>query len=161
MQAVWPLVPRWFGIAVALNYPWEMAQPFLYAGMPPLNIRWWHCFVASLGDGVLVLAIFAVVWMAARRHDWSVRLGAGGYVVMFATGFVVAVGVELLALREGRWIYAPTMPLLPWPRVGIVPVVQMLVLPPVIFRMAAPWRRDDIKTAVDVEASSDSTSRIA
>lgn len=129
-------MPRWFALAVVVNYPWEMAQAFLYAGMPPRTSLWWHCLVASLGDGALVLTIFAVVGMAVRRRDWFVRPGTRGYAAMLASGLALAVGIELLALRTGRWSYTPSMPLFPWPQVGAVPVLQMLLLPPLIFYIA-------------------------
>jgi len=133
-------VARWFAVAVVVNYPWEMAQSLLYAGMPPLTTLWWHCLVASLGDGALVLTIFGVVSLAVRRRDWFVHLRPGGYAAMLVVGFAIAVGVELLALRTGRWSYTPSMPVLPWPQVGVVPVIQMLLLPPLIFCIAGRLR---------------------
>lgn len=47
-----------FVIAVAVNYVWELAQAPLYGPME--GAIWWHCFVASIGDGVIVLLIFAI-----------------------------------------------------------------------------------------------------
>ena len=49
-----------FVVAVLGNYPWELAQAPLYVGMESFRAVWWHCFVASLGDGLLVLGIFAI-----------------------------------------------------------------------------------------------------
>ena len=37
-------------------------------------------------------------------------------------------------------MYTSQMPLVPGLDVGLVPVVQMLVLPPLIFRIVAIWR---------------------
>jgi hypothetical protein len=39
----------------------------------------------------------------------------------------------------GRWMYTAQMPLVPGLDVGIVPIVQMLVLPPLLFRLVAVW----------------------
>ena len=47
-----------FIVAVTLNYLWELAQAPLYVGLENWNSVWWHCFVAALGDGILVLLIF-------------------------------------------------------------------------------------------------------
>jgi hypothetical protein len=62
-------------VATVFNYAWELAQAPLYEGMEHLRTVWWHCFVASLGDGLLVLLIFAAGWTALHRRDWFVRPG--------------------------------------------------------------------------------------
>ena len=49
-----------FIVAVALNYLWEVAQAPLYVGLEDWRSVWWHCFVAALGDGILVWLIFVV-----------------------------------------------------------------------------------------------------
>jgi hypothetical protein len=131
-----------FFIAVALNYVWEIAQAPLYAGMALWGNIWWHCFVASLGDGVLVCLIAAVGWAAFGRRGWYRHPGAQAYGVMLASGLGIGLGVELVAVHLlNRWAYAPGMPLIPGLGVGLVPVAQMLLLPPLIFRMAARWDR--------------------
>jgi hypothetical protein len=122
------------------NYPWELAQAPLYVGMESFRAVWWHCFVASLGDGLLVLGIFVVGWLLLRERTWFVHPGARGYGVMVMIGLVIGVAIEWIAVHLlGRWMYTAAMPLVPGLDVGIVPVVQMLVLPPLIFRGAAAW----------------------
>lgn len=56
-----------FVVAVALNYVWELAQSPLYRGMGDFSRMLWHCFVASLGDGALILLIFAAGRAVFRR----------------------------------------------------------------------------------------------
>src|ERR1700704_231489 len=98
----------------------------------------WHCFVASLGDGLLVLLIFAVGASVLRRVDWFERPGAGGFLVMLAAGLVIALAVEWIAVHVAqRWSYTDQMPRIPGLGLGIVPVVQMLVLPPWVFFFVA------------------------
>jgi hypothetical protein len=127
-----------FLVAVAVNYPWELAQAPLFAWPGDTRNPWWHCFVASLGDGVLVLLIFGVGRLVLRRHDWFARPGTRGYALLFTTGVVLAVAVEWVAVHVlQRWTYLPAMPRLPMLDIGIVPILQMLVLPPLIFRIAA------------------------
>ena len=49
-----------FIVAVLLNYLWELAQAPLYVGLEDYNAGvLWHCCVASLGDGIVVLLIVA------------------------------------------------------------------------------------------------------
>jgi hypothetical protein len=130
-----------FVVAVALNYAWELAQSPLYKGMSDFSRMLWHCFVASLVDGALVLLIFAAGGAVFRRRDWFVRPGVYGYALMLGSGLVTGVIVEWAAVHVlGRWEYTSLMPVVPSLGVGLAPVAQMLVLPPIIFRVVAAWR---------------------
>ena len=132
------IVSSLFVVAVIFNYLWEIAQAPLYTGMDNMEAPWWHCFVASLGDGVLVLLIFAIGWLVSRKRNWFERPGARGYTLMLVSGLTIAGSVEWIAVHIlQRWNYAPAMPRLPVLDIGIVPIVQMLVLPPQIFRIVA------------------------
>jgi hypothetical protein len=128
-----------FIVAVSLNYLWELAQAPLYVGLKEYNGGvLWHCFVASLGDGIMVLLIVAAGWITLRRWDWFEYPSGAGYVVMLTTGLVLAVSVEWFAVRIlERWQYTEKMPLVPVLNVGLVPIAQMLFLPLLIFRIVA------------------------
>jgi hypothetical protein len=130
-----------FVIAVLFNYLWELAQAPLYVGLPRYNpVVFWHCFVASLGDGIMVIIIFAAGRIALHRWDWFQRPGAAGYLIMLTAGFVRAILVEWVAVHIlARWQYTDKMPTVPRLRIGLIPVAQMVILPPVIFRTAAHW----------------------
>lgn len=122
-----------FAAAVPVNYAWEIAQTPLYTGVEfPGAV--WHCFVASLGDGLLVLFIYAAVAVAVRSWDWYMRPAASSYIAMAAAGLAVGVAVEWWGLHVARrWQYSDLMPIVPGVRVGLAPVAQMLLLPPAIF----------------------------
>ena len=88
----------------------------------------------------MVLLIFAVGWISFQRWDWFRQPGVGGYLLMLTAGLVLAVLVEWVAVHTlGRWAYTGRMPVVPGIGIGIVPIVQMIILPPVIFRTAARW----------------------
>lgn len=131
-----------FVLAVAFNYAWELAQTPLYAGVEfPGAI--WHCFVASLGDGVLVLFIFAGVASVVRAADWYLQPTAIAYAAMLVAGLAVAFAVEFWGLHIAkRWQYSQLMPLIPGTAVGVSPILQMLLLPPAIFWAAKRWGSD-------------------
>ena len=129
-----------FVVAVLGNYLWELAQAPLYRGMESFRTVWWHCFVASLGDGLMVLGIVASGSVILRRPSWFLCPGVQGAIVMLMVGLVLGVTVEWLAVHVlQRWAYTARMPRVPGLDVGLVPVVQMLVLPPLIFRLVARW----------------------
>jgi hypothetical protein len=127
-----------FIVVVLLNYLWELAQASLYVGLEDYNAGvLWHCFVASLGDGIMVLLIVAAGWFTLRQSDWFLGPGVRGYLVIITAGLVVAALVEWVAVHIlKRWEYAENMSKLPGFDIGLVPIAQMLVLPPLIFRIA-------------------------
>jgi hypothetical protein len=127
-------------IGVPLNFIWEIAQMPLYVEDGKLLEFAVHCIVPSLGDGVIVLIIFGVGWIVWRRVDWFVRPQWPARILMLVTGLIIAVVIEWVAVYGmGRWSYAENMPVLPILNVGLSPVLQMLLLPPVIFKAAAWW----------------------
>lgn len=136
----WWTLATIFVVAVLFNYPWELAQSPLYVSMDNLGAAWWHCFVASLGDGLLVLFIFATGWAALRQREWFMHPDVRGYAVMLTMGVVIGVSIEWVAVHIAkRWAYTSQMPLVPGLGVGVAPIIQMLVLPPLIFRVVAAW----------------------
>jgi hypothetical protein len=132
-----------FIVAVAVKYLWELAQAPLYVGMGTYTTEvLWHCFVASLGDGLLLLLIFALGWVVLRRQNWFEQPGVQGYILMLVAGLAIGISVERTGVQVmGRWAYSVQMPLVPTLEVGIVPVLQMLLLPPVIFRVVTKMSR--------------------
>jgi hypothetical protein len=140
-RARWRTLVFVYIVAVLLNYAWELAQVPLYVGLERYNATvFWHCFVASLGDGIMVMIIFAAGWITLQRWDWFQWAGVAGYLLMLVAGLILAVLVEWLGVHIlGRWQYTDNMPTLPWLHIGLVPIAQMVILPPVIFRTAALW----------------------
>ncbi len=133
-------ITRIFIVAVLLNYPWERVQSSLYVGKDASTVMWWLCSLASLGDGLLVLLIYAVGRVTLRQRDWFEQPGVLGYVFMLAVGLVISVSVEWITVYIAKWwTYAEHMPLVPGLGVGLAPLAQMLVLPPLIFRFVAVW----------------------
>jgi hypothetical protein len=128
-----------FIVAVAVNYLWELAQAPLYVGMEIYNSAvLWHCFVASLGDGLMILLIVAAGWIILHQQNWFQQPVVSGYLVMLTTGFFIAVMVEWLGERIlRRWEYSEEMPILSGLSIGLIPIAQMLFLPPLIFRIVA------------------------
>lgn len=119
-----------FVVAVGINYVWEMAQMPLYQNMPFDSLRsWLLCFRASLGDGIIVLIIWAMGAAAFRRIGWYRPLRLLNTAVMLLLGAVIAVAIEVHALSTDRWAYSELMPIVPLVEVGASPFVQLLLLP--------------------------------
>jgi hypothetical protein len=60
---------------------------------------------------------------------------------MVTTGLVIGITIEWIAVHLlGRWMYTAWMPRVPVLAVGLVPVLQMLMLLPLIFHLVARWQ---------------------
>src|SRR5882724_9041983 len=120
----WGTLVLVFIVAVAVNYLWELAQAPLYVGMEIYNSSvFGHCFVASLGDGVMVLLIVAAGWIILRQQNWFQQPVVSGYLVMLAAGLVIAVIAEWLGVRIlRRWEYTEQMPTVRGLSIGVIPI---------------------------------------
>jgi len=84
------------------------------------------------------MLIAVVGWVSFQRWDWFQRPGVVGYVVMLTAGLVLAVLVEWVAVHIlARWEYTDDMPTLPGLRIALVPMAQMILLPPLVFHAVA------------------------
>jgi hypothetical protein len=128
-----------FAIAVPLNFAWEMAQAPLYGPMGPLWQATWRCFVASLGDGVMVLTIVAVGSMVFGSGLWFAQSLIPRPLFAAVAGIVLALAVELWGVQTGRWSYRRGMPVLPEIDVAVVPLAQMGLLVPVTLWLTRTW----------------------
>ena len=128
-----------FAVAVAINFVWEMAQSFLFA---PMGNAWegtWRCLRASVGDAVVIVGLFAIGCVLFRRRLWIVQSGVAAYVFLIVAGVSIAIAMESLAVRQGWWANRAQMPTLPGLGVGLVPLLQMAILPVVVLRLTAAW----------------------
>ena len=138
---LWPLTCNLsviFVVAVALNLIWELGQAFLYAGMNYDLAMIGHCFWASLGDGLILWVIYLIGLLIFRNILWFVHPSASRYAVMLIAGLIISIIVEWIGLDVlKRWAYTDSMPIIPFLNIGLLPVLQMLLLPPVIFAVVA------------------------
>jgi hypothetical protein len=136
LRRIWQVLGLLYVVSVSLNYLWELLQAPLFTAKSLSTNIWFHCFVASLGDGVIVLLLFVLAWMATGRRNWFVHPRLYDYVILIVAGISLAVFIEWAAVHVfQRWAYSQSMPRIPGLEVGLVPVLQMLLLPPVIFRI--------------------------
>ena len=137
---------RWVGItwlpefnvavfAFLLNFPWEFLQVPLFADMAgaPHWTAIKRCAIATLGDiAIMLIAYWFVAAVAGSRH-WIAGPKAAHLAMFVGAGVAITVVIEWLALR-GRWLdgwgYSSLMPVVPGLGIGLSPLVQWLVLPP-------------------------------
>jgi len=118
-----------------------MAQAYLYAPMGDWITATTRCSRAALGDGAIVVGIAAAGAAVFRNRNWFQELRAARAVFTVVAGGSMAVLIEYFSLRAGRWEYGPLMPVIPYLRAGVVPVLQMMVLPVVVFAIVQTTKR--------------------
>ncbi|MGH9651355.1 MAG: hypothetical protein ACRD3I_12905, partial [Terriglobales bacterium] len=69
--------------------------------------------------------------VASRR--WITAPASPQVIGFGGVGLTITMILEWLATHiEGRWAYAPGMPLVPLLDIGLAPVLQWMVLPPLV-----------------------------
>ncbi|MBW3564510.1 MAG: hypothetical protein KY459_07280 [Acidobacteria bacterium] len=82
----------------------------------------------------MIVLILIAGWIAFGTVAWFVVMDWMRLALILVTGLVLAFLVELIAVhRLRRWEYGDRMPRIPGLRVGWIPILQMLVLPSLIF----------------------------
>ena len=121
-----------------LNFVWEIWQAPLFQGMGDLTHFevTLHCTFAALGDVFILLFAFWVIALSAKSRRWIFHPKAMQVAGFIAIGIVITMVFEALAIHVlNRWQYAAAMPTLPVVGIGIVPIFQWLIIPPIIVSM--------------------------
>lgn len=122
--------------AFLLNFVWEMLQVPFFVAMPEMP-HWQAvlvCARATVGDvEISLVAFWLVAAFAASGRRWVLRPGRRQIAIFVAAGVVVTVVLEMAATRVWhRWAYSRLMPVLPMLDVGLVPILQWIVVPPLV-----------------------------
>jgi hypothetical protein len=121
-----------FLLSIPLHLIWEVAQISAYnfpEGTLLTDVI--GCFAPTLGDGLMTLVMYWAGWLGFRDWQWILHPGIRGYLFMMSIGLLLAVMVEWNALyRTGAWAYNERMITVPVLRVGLLPLLQMILLPP-------------------------------
>ena len=133
---------RWAVWALLLNLAWEVAQLPFYAFAPgtrPLEIAWdvVHC---TAGDVGIALGSFGAAALATRDVQWPMKQPWLGLAIAIGVGLVWTVHSEWQNVYVRlAWSYAPSMPTISG--VGLLPLLQWLVLPPLVLLATRHRRR--------------------
>lgn len=125
--------------AFLLNYPWEFLQVPFFSEMP--NMAHWDavlfCTRAALGDVLIALSAYWVVAGLRRRRGWLGQTDFHAILVFIAVGIVITIVLEWHAtVLQQRWAYGELMPTLPLLGTGLAPLLQWVILPPMILWLA-------------------------
>ncbi|MBO0340695.1 hypothetical protein [Flagellimonas profundi] len=119
--------------AFTVNLLWEIAHGTLYEGFEYDLKHIAFCTLASVADMLMVLLLFFGFAIVYKDLFWIGRLNTQRLVLLIAVGTIGAILAEIWHTGRGDWAYAANMPLLPFVKVGVSPVVQFALLPWLIF----------------------------
>ena len=132
----------WSALAFILNLAWEIAHVRLYtiwAEADGWRLAWalLHC---TLGDVAIALVLFALAGIVLWRADWPASRPWTGSAIVAVGAIAYTVWSEWYNVyRAGSWSYTASMPMIFG--IGLTPLLQWLVLPPVMvgaFRTIGP-----------------------
>lgn len=91
------------------------------------------CLKASFGDVGIAIASFAAGAWWDKTWKWFVMPSSAALTLYVATGVLITIAFEWYAVYwAGRWSYSELMPVVPLLRVGLAPLAQWIVLPPLV-----------------------------
>jgi hypothetical protein len=90
------------------------------------------CAHATLGDAVIAVVAFWVVAVVASRR-WITAPSVRQVACFAGIGLGIATALEWMAVHvQARWAYGTSMPMVPVLRVGLGPVLQWVIVPPLV-----------------------------
>lgn len=121
--------------AFLLNFPWEMLQGPFFQGLAGMN-HWeavLGCTRHTGGDALIALFSFWAVALLWRERGWIRRPRLAQVCAFTAFGVVATIVLEWHAtVLADRWTYAEHMPVLPILGTGLLPLMQWILLPPLL-----------------------------
>ncbi len=128
------------GSSFLLHLVWENAQAPLYAGYTSFPQHFRICLKGALGDLLFMLDLYLAVALLHRNLCWITDGSAVSrpltWIILLLLGGLLAVSFEWWAVFAAhRWAYG-SMPLLPG-GIGLTPVLQMILIPPMSLLLTA------------------------
>jgi hypothetical protein len=120
--------------AFFLHFFWEVVHSYFYtmkeADFNTMLYDWLHC---TGRDVMLTLGSFWLVSLISWNRRWFLglnKLNVAGFVM---AGVIYTFFSERLNVYVFKsWSYNEAMPIIPWFKVGLTPILQWLIIPPVV-----------------------------
>lgn len=136
-----PLFPelQLAGFGFLTHFVWEMIQVPWFVGMAEASHGSvvWLCIRATGGDVLILLSSYWLASIIFGNRRWLIEGELKPAVILVATGLLVTIVLEWLATGPlERWVYVDSMPIIPLVNVGLAPLLQWVLLPPLIMWLA-------------------------
>ena len=120
--------------AFFLHFFWEVVHTYFYtlkdADFSTMLYCWLYC---TWVDVMITLGTFWLVSLISWNRRWFLSLNR----VNFAVFIMAGVGYTFLSERLNvhifqSWSYNESMPIIPWVKVGLTPILQWFIIPSVV-----------------------------
>ena len=117
-----------------LNFVWEVLQtPFFIDISDKINTIIWYRFHCTLGDVMISLGSFWLVALITRSRTWFLNPTKLRILLFIAFGVSYTIFSEIKNVSLNKlWAYSDLMPVIPTIEVGIVPLIQWIIIPPLL-----------------------------
>jgi hypothetical protein len=140
VRSVWEFILlRYIPLLALLNLAWETAQLPLYtiwyeAAWPDIVFAVVHCTAGDVLIGLFALFATLIATRAGPIATWRIAHIAPGTVALSVSYTVFSEWMNTVV--HEHWEYSSLMPLLPVLETGLSPVMQWMVIPPLVLHMA-------------------------
>jgi hypothetical protein len=117
-----------------LNFVWEVLQtPFFVDISTEVNTIIWYRFHCTLGDVMISLGSFWLVALISKTRTWLLNPTKARLFlfVAFGVSYTILSEIKNVSLYK-LWAYSDFMPVIPYIDVGIVPLIQWIIIPPLL-----------------------------
>jgi hypothetical protein len=98
-----------------------------------LNTIIWYRIHCTLGDSLVLMAGYILMSLYHRNLNLVYYSNVKHHAIFVLMGFTYTFLSEYVNVYiKSSWSYSEYMPLLPFANIGLVPLVQWIILPPVI-----------------------------
>lgn len=121
-----------------VNFVWEMLQMPLFEVGPEVSLIEVNlvCIQASIGDAVMLMIAFWILAVFFKSRRWLFHLSIPRVGLFLVPGITMTILLEALATGPlQRWTYGDLMPILPVIGTGIAPIIQWIIVPPLVLSL--------------------------
>jgi hypothetical protein len=117
-----------------LNFVWEVLQtPFFLDISEKINTIVWYRFHCTVGDVMISLGSFWLVALISKTRTWFLNPTKKKLLLFVAFGVSYTIFSEIKNVSLNKlWAYSDFMPVIPYIDVGIIPLIQWIIIPPLL-----------------------------
>jgi len=124
-------------IGFLLNLIWENVQAPFYKGYNGFFAHFWICFAAAAVDALVLLLLYILFAVSNQSLYWPLKVRLWQYGLLAFIGGLLALWFEKWALAGEQWSYTNAMPVVPVLDAGLLPLLQLMLLPGLTFYLGA------------------------
>ncbi|WP_335869041.1 hypothetical protein [Bacillus sp. 2205SS5-2] len=130
-------------VSLILQFSWEYGQCAIFYDMnDDLDFTSLLMWSAIWGDIMMTLILYVLISLLNQDVNWFLKpFQRKDFVIMVLYALFLSFYFEISAHYTSRWTYSSSMPLVYKTNIGVIPVLQLLLLFPLSFKISMYLRR--------------------